>query len=186
MDRKLADVLGSDAIAAATISKSVRSAGFEVKGAGSDEGPGDPGTSLTDGQILHALEISPFPSARQIARMSLLPKTAVSERFTELFNFLNKKLRWAPQSLSEQQKRMRVEQSNDWFQTLISMKYHPWRHIATLDESWFCLSIDHESISLSSGDTAPERESKMINSPKMMFAIVWNHHGFHLIDVLPK
>jgi len=81
---------------------------------------------------------------------------------------------------------MRVEKSNELLQTLISMKHHSWRYMIALDESWFYLSTDYESIWLPSGDTAPERERKMINSPKMMLTIVWNPHGFHVIDVLPK
>jgi hypothetical protein len=82
-----------------------------MKGIGSDEGPSDPGTNLTDDQSLPTLEISPFASVCQIARMTLLRKTRMSWRLTESLNFMNKKLRWAPDSLSEEQKRMPVEKS---------------------------------------------------------------------------
>jgi hypothetical protein len=54
------------------------------------------------------------------------------------------------------------------------------------DDSWFDLSTDYESIWALSGDTSPEREIKMINSPKIMLTIVWNPHGFHVIDIFPK
>jgi hypothetical protein len=31
----------------------------------------------------------------------------------------------------------------------------------------------------------PEKETKMINSPKILLAIFWNSDGFRVIDVLP-
>jgi hypothetical protein len=48
------------------------------------------------------------------------------------------------------------------------------------------LSTDHESIWLSQEDEAPQRERNFVSSPQMMLTVVWNPHGFHLIDVLPK
>jgi hypothetical protein len=45
MHKELVDVLGSDAIADATVTKYLRSASFEVKGTGWDERPGEPGTN---------------------------------------------------------------------------------------------------------------------------------------------
>jgi hypothetical protein len=55
-------------------------------------------------QILHALEISPFASVRQIARMTLLQKTTVYRNVTESLNFANKKLCWIACSISDEQK----------------------------------------------------------------------------------
>jgi hypothetical protein len=104
--REFVDALGSDAITYSTGIKYLRSASFEVKGAGSEEGTADSGTNFKDDQILHALEISPFGPIRQIARMTLFLKTRVYRPLTELLNFVNKKLYWVPHSLSEEQKRM--------------------------------------------------------------------------------
>jgi hypothetical protein len=39
---------------------------------------------------------------------------------------------------------------------------------------------------LSPEDETPQRERKTVSSSKMMLTIVWNLHGFHMIDVLPK
>jgi hypothetical protein len=66
------------------------------------------------------------------------------------------------------------------------MKYHSWQHIVALDDSWFYFSADDEFTWLPSGGTASQRERRMINSPKLMLAIVWNPQGFHAIDVLPE
>jgi hypothetical protein len=59
---RIVDVLWSNAIADSTVTKSLRSASFEAKGAGSKEGTGHTGTNLRDDQILHVLEASPFAS----------------------------------------------------------------------------------------------------------------------------
>jgi hypothetical protein len=51
---------------------------------------------------------------------------------------------------------------------------------------FFHLANDHESIWIIPEDEAPQRERKIGPSLKMMLIVVWNPHGFHLIDVLPK
>jgi hypothetical protein len=115
-----------------------------VKGAGSDEGHRDTNPYLTDDQTFHALGISPFASVHQIARMTPSLKTRMYRHFTESLNLANKKLRWVPHNLSEEQKRMRVEKSNELPQTLILATHHFWRYIVTLDKLWFYLSTDHK------------------------------------------
>jgi hypothetical protein len=59
--------------------------------AGSDEGTSDPMTNLANDQIMGTLEISPFASVRQIARMTFVPKTRIYRRLSESLNFVNKK-----------------------------------------------------------------------------------------------
>jgi hypothetical protein len=55
-----------------------------------------------------------------------------------------------------------------------------------LNESWFYLSNDHEIIWLLAGMPVFDRERHMTQSLKLMFAVVWNPHEFHLVDALPK
>jgi hypothetical protein len=61
-----------------------------------------------------------------------------------------------------------------------------WHEIVILDESWFYLSIDHEFIWFPTGAPVFDRERHMIQFLKLMLIIVWNPHGFHLVDVLSK
>jgi hypothetical protein len=75
-----------------------------------------------DHQILPVLEISSFASLRQRALMKLLPETRMHWYFTESLSFVNKKLRWIPDGLSEEHKRKQVEKTNELLQILISMK----------------------------------------------------------------
>jgi hypothetical protein len=61
-----------------------------------------------------------------------------------------------------------------------------WHNIITLDESWFCLCTDHELISVAPGEMVPEREQRMIQSPKSMITVAWNTSGFHVLTALPN
>jgi hypothetical protein len=56
----------------------------------------------------------------------------------------------------------------------------------TLDESWFYLWTKHEIVWLQAGQQPPDRVKHMIGDRKMMVTIVWNPHGFHFVDGLPK
>jgi hypothetical protein len=76
--------------------------------------------------------------------------------------------------------------SKELLKLLEFMKYDSWKYIMTLDEAWFYLSPDHELIWLSREDEAPQRERKIVSSPKMMPSVVWNRHGFPFIGLLPN
>jgi hypothetical protein len=58
--------------------------------------------------------------------------------------------------------------------------------MATLDESWFYLNMDHELIWLEWDEESPGRERHTMQSEKAMIAIVWNPSGFYLIILRPK
>jgi hypothetical protein len=66
--RRLLDVLASNAISYSRVTKHLGSANVEVKRDGSDERPGDSGTNLTDGQILHTREISLLRQCAKLLR----------------------------------------------------------------------------------------------------------------------
>jgi hypothetical protein len=55
-----------------------------------------------------------------------------------------------------------------------------------LDESWFHLHTDHEFIWAQPDAKIPERERHIVQSQKVMFTIVWNPGGFHLVNILLK
>jgi hypothetical protein len=56
----------------------------------------------------------------------------------------------------------------------------------TLDESWFSLWTSRQIVSVQASQEPPESLRNMIGHRKMMVMIVWNPHGFHLIEALPK
>jgi hypothetical protein len=56
----------------------------------------------------------------------------------------------------------------------------------TLDEPWFCLSMDHPMVWFQSDEKVAEKERHTIHPTKLMLTIIWNRSGFHLINVLPN
>jgi hypothetical protein len=54
----------------------------------------------------------------------------------------------------------------------------------TLDELWFYLNTDHESIWLPPDKKIPEREQHTVQSGKLMLTIVWHPTGFQVISIL--
>jgi hypothetical protein len=70
-------------------------------------------------------------------------------------------------------------------ETLEVQRDQAWHNIVTLDEPWFHLTTDHESIWFPSDEKVPERQRHMIQSKKFVLTIVWNPSGFLLVNVLP-
>jgi hypothetical protein len=61
--------------------------------------------------------------------------------------------------------------------------------MSTVEESWFMVLLidksDHKMIWLPDGDQVPDREKHVIQNPKLMLTLVWNLHGFQVVDVMP-
>jgi hypothetical protein len=139
-----------------------------------------------DHAILLALAEQPFGSVRELSRLIHLPRTTVHRRLTKSLGFRVRHLRWVPHLLSHSQKLDRVTLSQELLPMLEPQKQRSWHEVVTLDEPWFYLNTDHGLIWLQPDGKIPEREWRTIQSEKVMFTIVWNSSGFHLINVLPK
>jgi hypothetical protein len=181
--KQLVDVLGTEASSYSTATYYIRQCQFpkeKVK----DQAEAVPDDF--DCAILVALEDYSFSSVRELAKLTYLPVTTVYRRLTSSLGFVVKHLRWVPHVLNYNQISARITLSRKLLTALNSIKEQGWQYLLILDESWFYLSTDYNSIWLQDGELPPERERKMINSKKLMVTIVWNPLGFHLIDVLPK
>jgi hypothetical protein len=66
------------------------------------------------------------------------------------------------------------------------MQHQRWKYLAALDEAWFYFSNQHERIWLPGHEDPQKTERQTISSPKTMPTVVWNPHGFYLVDVLGK
>jgi histone-lysine N-methyltransferase SETMAR len=139
-----------------------------------------------DEAILSALEVQPFGSVRDIARLTRLARSTVHWHLPRSLGFLVRHLRGIPHVLTEQQKRIRVSNSEQLLAIFQEQQGSSWRDFVTLEESWFYLRTDHERIWLAPGRTPPGRERHTIQSPKFMLTIVWGATGFHLVKLLPK
>jgi hypothetical protein len=136
--------------------------------------------------LLSALEVAPFGSVRDIARLIRLARSTVNSHLTRSLGFLVRHLRWILHVLTEQHKRIRVSDSEQLLAILQEQQGSSWRDLVPLDESWFYVHTDHERIWLAPGETPPDRKRHTIQSPKFLLTIVWGAPGFHVIKLLPK
>jgi hypothetical protein len=88
--------------------------------------------------------------------------------------------------LTEAQWQIRIDRSIELLRRLESAQANEWQSFMTLDESWFYLSMSHETLWVKAGQQPPERVKHMIGERKMMTKIDWNPQGFHLVEALPK
>jgi histone-lysine N-methyltransferase SETMAR len=100
--------------------------------------------------------------------------------------FVVKHLHWAPHSLIEAQRQIRIDRSIELLRRLESAHANEWQSIMTLDESWFYLWTSHETVCIQAGQQPPEMVKHMMGDRKMTMSIVWNSQGFHLVDAFPK
>jgi hypothetical protein len=148
------------------------------------ESPGRPYDVDLDDRIFEALNEFPFHSVRTLASSLKRPRATIHQHLLRA-GFELKHLKWVPHTLSEEQKRLRIEYAGELLDMLRAARHNSWNYFVTGDESWFYLETSHETIWLQHGDPRPVREKKVINSPKVMLTVFWSPNGFHLIEALP-
>jgi hypothetical protein len=60
-----------------------------------------------------------------------------------------------------------------------------WHYFVTGDESWFSWPVHHAACKFSRDMTWPQRRESTFRA-KLMFTIMWNSCGFHVVDKLPN
>jgi hypothetical protein len=140
----------------------------------------------SDEAILSSLDDNLFASRRQLSRLTHIPSTTVYRRITNSLGFTAHHFRWSPNTLSQAQKKQRVELTRQLLRTLQIQCDRTWHDFVTLDESWFYLTTDHEFIWLPESGEVFERERPIIQSTKVMLTIVWNPREFHSVNILAK
>jgi hypothetical protein len=111
-------VLGENAVAYSTVTKSVCSEKFPPK---SDEQPSGPMTvepDPVDQAILTVFADDPFSSVRELSRLTCLPRFTVHRHLTNSLHFRIQHLRWMPRSLNSEQKRIRVNVARELLRVL--------------------------------------------------------------------
>jgi hypothetical protein len=86
-----------------------------------------------DEAILSALEVQPFGSVRDIARLTRLARSIVYRHFTRLLGFLVRHPRWIPHVLTKGQTRIRVSNSEQLLAILQEQQGSSWWDLVTLD-----------------------------------------------------
>jgi hypothetical protein len=101
---ELVQVLGSDAITYSSVAKYIRNYAILQNEPKAEDRAEDQGFSIADNAILEALEMMPFGSIHQIAKMTFIPPTTTFHRLTKSPHFVLQRLRWFPPRLSDLQK----------------------------------------------------------------------------------
>jgi hypothetical protein len=136
--------------------------------------------------ILGALEECPFSSLRQIAKRVLIPMNTVRWRWVNSVGFQIRNTPWVRLSPTSSQKQAGVEMSQELLQVFRLAKHHARKYIVTLDEAWFYFPNHFDRIWLSHDELPPFFLKQTIASQKLMITVVWNPHGFHVIQFLPN
>jgi hypothetical protein len=140
--------------------------------------------NFIDETILGAFEKCSFSSLRQIAKNIFIPMSTVRYHLVNSWGIRN--IRWVPHSLSSRQKQAHVEMSQGLLQVLRFAKHHAWKYIVTLHEACFYFSNHFDRIWLPHDEPPPSFLKQTIASQKLMITVVWNPHGIHVIQFLPK
>jgi hypothetical protein len=143
VDNELTAVLGADAIADSTVTKSIRQRQFPSILV---DRPEEPATIVIDQTILDALEQHPFSSVRELAGFTCIPTTTVNGHLMQSLGLVLEHFRWVPHTDNPTQKIKHVTLSIEILRQLWSIEHHGWQFIITLDELWFYLSTNHEQI----------------------------------------
>jgi hypothetical protein len=91
-----------------------------------------------------------------------------------------------PQTLTEAQRRERVDKSTALLSLLAKAKRRAWQFIITGDESWFFYYTLHSKIWLPADADMPEVAKQLINTPKSMITIFWNPFDIQVLATLPE
>jgi hypothetical protein len=97
------------------------------------------GLSITENAIMESLEILPFVSIRQIAKITIIHPVTVFRRLTKSFHFALERLCWIPHKFSVDQKQTRVIMSKELLKLFEFMRHHPWKYRVRPDDIWFYL-----------------------------------------------
>jgi hypothetical protein len=104
---------------------------------------------------------------RKIHVHSMYNSLMTSDR---VLGFVVKHLHWVPHCLTDIQRQIRVDRSNELFRLLGPLQYNGWQNLMTMDESWFYLWTGHEIVWVQVCQPSPERVKHMIGGRR----IFWN------------
>jgi hypothetical protein len=91
--------------------------------------------SITDNAILETLEMIPFASIRQIAKMTFIRPTTVFRRLMKSLHFVLKRLPGISRRLSDLPRQARVIISKELLKLLEFIRRHSWKCMLRLEET---------------------------------------------------
>jgi hypothetical protein len=147
---------------------------------------GRPALDHLDTKILAILNKSAFESARSIAETLLVTQTIVLRHLHRSIRFKTLHLHWVRHLLTDDLRAKRKEQATVMLPYLLAAQNDGWQHLVAGDESWFFLDTTPRLVPRPSKDDVFTKLKLNGQSKKIMFTIMWNRDGFHVIDKPPN
>jgi hypothetical protein len=108
-----------------------------------------------DQAIFTALADDPFSLVQEISQLTCLPRSTVHRHLIDLLHFRIQHLRWIPDLLSPEEKRIRVNMAGELLPVLSVQGAHQWHDLVMLDESWFYMRSEHDLMWTAPGEIFP-------------------------------
>jgi hypothetical protein len=138
-----------------------------------------------DTQTISILEKVPFESACSTAQVLNVDHATVLHRLHEKVRFKSYCLRWVLHLLTGELRAKCKELTGLIIPSREAARKDVWGHLVTGDEPWFFLLSDPHRMWALANDGVATKTKIDIQSEKFMYPIMWNSHGFHVIDRLP-
>jgi transposase len=183
---RLVEIFGLLTIPYSIVTRTIRKINWTPSEERSQNFGGRPPNLDHDTRILSVLEREPNASLREIAHEMRIPKSTVFDILRERLNYSARNYRFVPHTLTEVQRRERVDKSTALLSLLAKAKRRAWQFIITGDELWFFYYTPHSKIWLLADADTPEVAKQLINTPQIMITPFWNPFGIQVLAALPE
>jgi hypothetical protein len=95
-------------------------------------------------------------------------------------------LYWMSRALTVGLREKRMEYAQTMMPFLNAAERDYWHHLVTGDESWFFLDTALHRLWTLSRDNVITKPRHDIQSKEFMFTVIWNLHGFHVVNKFPN
>jgi transposase len=146
---------------------------------------GRPPLEDIDDPILDLVNKYPFESVRSIAQTLGLAASTVLRHLTGNLGYHSFHLRCVPHLMTPEIRENRKQTASEMLPILEEAARNNWKHLITGDESWFFLSQLPSRMWSLTKETVETNVRRNFQCEKIMFTIMWNPHGFYVIDSLP-
>jgi hypothetical protein len=127
----------------------------------------------------------PFASARHMSRHLRTSHHIIKEILRRQLGLRKFSRRWAPHTLSDDQKANRVRDSRVLLAILQRLQDNSVERISTDDESWFLYEYKSDSIFAASREAVPQRCKHKIQAKKKMVIVFFTPTRLVVLDALP-
>lgn len=135
--------------------------------------------------IKDLLEEEPFISAKRMCEVLNIPKSTLLLKLHNELGLVKVNLRWIPHTLTEENKKQRVELSCKILD-LLEKGPSTWNSILTGDQTWIYWDNPQTSKWIEKGSERPTCPKLTISAQKTMITVFFGYRGIVLIKMLPK